>query len=650
MAEGGISLVAHDSARALPPRDVAITSGMLRCVSIDDMERRLQECSAKQVLMELSSRDDLICSMPAEVARCGLISYRQEWKVDGDFDHLTLDGSAFTAVLAAAKSIGLKALWLDAWCYRFTGDYNHADFCSTLHDVITKVEAVVWLPLTRVDSKGEYPYRLWCTFEAACVLHRGLPVVIAGKGLSSFQRRIFRFGSFTPALWADGTLDQLCRINLFFYLSFVGNLYFILWTPMMPNPVSGAVGMFFIGTVYLPLVWLTCRMTVGRQVRLARNARSVLHVMTAAAGRKKDPFLSLSKPPGLESILQQLPWLPAHDRRDTLVVQHLLGLLRPDLKLSTQGVYSLAFSAYHAARLSPSSGDQVACSVSCAMWLKEKDIRVDRVSYGDSLSIKSVRVLSTEAADEDARPDSWLHGRTATGAIPSTEDCLHMDVLRGYGWVAVPGISSALSCPLGAIAVPSPLTDSTCRRWVIGNATVFPRVHLGISGAVFLANSVLTPIITGTTIVLYRHFRVLTSERYYVLMIAFQWVNTGIVAVLQSSVLRADWASVRQCRMPIPFITFNSWYAMLAITLMMVLLSGVNALYIHLSLPLLDVNISAPSRTLELAYAYSNLVLNFQQSALILEVALPLIVFLVASQVRRRCWDASTANVGDVIE
>ena len=81
------------------------------------------------------------------------------------------------------------------------------------------MHATIWLPRSKLDSKGEYPYRLWCTFEAACVRQRNLPVAIAGAGLSSLQLRVRRWGSLTPALRAIGPAAQLCRLNCLFYLA-----------------------------------------------------------------------------------------------------------------------------------------------------------------------------------------------------------------------------------------------------------------------------------------------------------------------------------------------------------------------------------------------------------------------------------------------
>ena len=49
------------------------------------------------------------------------------------FDRFTLDDGALAGVLSAARELGMDAIWLDAWCYRFEGNYNHDDFCGATY-------------------------------------------------------------------------------------------------------------------------------------------------------------------------------------------------------------------------------------------------------------------------------------------------------------------------------------------------------------------------------------------------------------------------------------------------------------------------------------------------------------------------------------
>ena len=60
----------------------------------------------------------------------------------------------------------MTARRLDAWCYHpEAGVYEHEDFVRSLRDVIEGVSAVIWLPLSKKGSTGEYPYRLWVNRE-----------------------------------------------------------------------------------------------------------------------------------------------------------------------------------------------------------------------------------------------------------------------------------------------------------------------------------------------------------------------------------------------------------------------------------------------------------------------------------------------------
>ena len=68
-----------------------------------------------------------------------------------------------------------------------------------------------------------------------------------------------------------------------------------------------------------------------------------------------------------------LPWLPAYDRRDALVVLQLLGTISKASDLAAEisleeRTCALAASAYVAARFEPSAGDPVG-ELSLSEWL-----------------------------------------------------------------------------------------------------------------------------------------------------------------------------------------------------------------------------------------------------------------------------------------
>ena len=65
---------------------------------------------------------------------------------------LTLDADAFMAAVSKAREAGVDAIWLDGWCYRQHGPYNHAAFCAELAAVMRYVTAVIWLPRSRANA------------------------------------------------------------------------------------------------------------------------------------------------------------------------------------------------------------------------------------------------------------------------------------------------------------------------------------------------------------------------------------------------------------------------------------------------------------------------------------------------------------------
>ena len=143
-------------------------------VYVSALEARLRaNGAASDTLQILCETDELLTKgVSLNHVRCGLVSYRQEQldtgvrvaphrrfqalreqRKDGRF---TMDASALHSIVAAARQLGLDALWLDAWCYRVgESGYVHDDFCRQLHEVVSGVAAVVWLPRSRSISTGQ---------------------------------------------------------------------------------------------------------------------------------------------------------------------------------------------------------------------------------------------------------------------------------------------------------------------------------------------------------------------------------------------------------------------------------------------------------------------------------------------------------------
>ena len=148
------------------PERVSRTARELRVVLVSLLEDRLAKQSEVDVLTALADGDTLTTTVRTSDVCCALVSYRQEAKPGATraagqhpYAALTLDGAALRGIVSAARSLKVDALWLDAWCYRSCGEYDHEDFCQTLNDVIEGVEAVIWLPRSKRDSSAEYAYR-----------------------------------------------------------------------------------------------------------------------------------------------------------------------------------------------------------------------------------------------------------------------------------------------------------------------------------------------------------------------------------------------------------------------------------------------------------------------------------------------------------
>ena len=132
----------------------------------------------------------------------------------------------------------------------------------------------------------------------------------------------------------------------------------------------------------------------GAQAALARNGMHVLQAMHDGILRGKGLRLSpsgfllpLSAKEGVTyagsdsmGLTAMLPWLPAYDRRDALVVQSLLDEIAFSSSRTTSQPHTqrsdnellcaLAASCYAAARMRPSDGDP-ADDVDLLSWIKQ---------------------------------------------------------------------------------------------------------------------------------------------------------------------------------------------------------------------------------------------------------------------------------------
>jgi hypothetical protein len=204
------------------------------------------------------------------------------------------------------------------------------------------------LPRSRKSAPGQYQERLWCSFEAAMVQLRSIPVAVAGFGLSSRQRSVAVWGSLLPLPpWAkdrgDAALRRLGQVN-FWYVAFILCMpidWLIWWGYAQPFTVLDLVTwviMVVIGTLYLlgtrstadvvrgmhatvdtALAWPrahastptprpcihVCGCCACTRVRAARHGKYVLRIMYAAAQGKE----TTSETNLAEMLKINMPWL-----------------------------------------------------------------------------------------------------------------------------------------------------------------------------------------------------------------------------------------------------------------------------------------------------------------------------------------------------
>ena len=129
--------------------DMTSHAGQLKVVTLDRLEKELASRSAASVMTALYTTDELLTSVNAADASFAIISYRQ---VRCKSDEFTLGTDAFLSAVSKAREAGVDAIWLDGWCYRQEGPYDHAAFCAELAAVMRNVAAVVWLPRSRANA------------------------------------------------------------------------------------------------------------------------------------------------------------------------------------------------------------------------------------------------------------------------------------------------------------------------------------------------------------------------------------------------------------------------------------------------------------------------------------------------------------------
>ena len=370
----GPSLVHESSASAVPPWEevslrhapVSTMSALINVVMLATLEEVIKTKGPAAAMTMLFEESSLLSRVRVGELSFAIISYRQ---VRCGSDDFTLDVAAFTSAVRMAREAGVEALWLDAWCYRQEGEYDHASFCAELGAVMRHVGAVIWLPRSRTDALPSYQFRLWCSFEASVVAQRGLPVFVAGQGQARSQVALRYCGQYLPAL---PNMPPPAELRTMAYLNGGLALLAVLCPVLIPILFALVKGNML--GLLLPQYAL--------EAALARNGRHVLSAMSEGIQRAKSrpPAPAASDSVLLRRLGKMLPWLPAYDRRDALVVRSLLSSLDGggEKRMSVrrdedEAICALAASCYTAALMEPSPGDSVG-NLDIITWLQAKRI------------------------------------------------------------------------------------------------------------------------------------------------------------------------------------------------------------------------------------------------------------------------------------
>lgn len=157
--------LAHHEQPATPPSADTDRTGcdlcpafLINVVMLPALEAEISSHGPAATMSKLFNESSLLQRVRVDECSFAIISYRQ---VKCRSDDFTLDIPAFTSAVGKAHEAGVDALWLDGWCYRQDGEYNHAAFCAELAQVMRHVSAVIWLPRSRNHAPPSYQFRLW---------------------------------------------------------------------------------------------------------------------------------------------------------------------------------------------------------------------------------------------------------------------------------------------------------------------------------------------------------------------------------------------------------------------------------------------------------------------------------------------------------
>lgn len=333
--------------------------------------------------------------------------------------------------------------------------------------------------------------------------------------------------------------------------------------------------------------------------------------MSAAAGARDACEAIMFRPRSRHSgislsntMLVDLPWLPAYDRRDALVVHELHRLIgwahwtgsaevagkHASGKGGTGGgaeVAALAYSAYVAAQLRPSPGDSTVnpsaggATKSLRAWLLERGIALGLLQpYGivvcKPLAAEGTTISGNLPSLDDGRTEdvtgmTWLDAPSQAASQGPAGCCIPLDALRQQGWVVASGATCVLLSPLGAFAVDSP-SDG---RWAVGRTSAYRRARDALifsSIFVFGVNPLVT--ILNTTVGL-------AHACGLVALATSRWSNflAGLSLLLTSSTVPApalyvDARLLCEGRVPLAAVAYNTFRANVGLFVLAAISSG----------------------------------------------------------------------------
>jgi hypothetical protein len=305
-------------------------------------------------------------------------------------------------------------------------------------------------------------------------------------------------GSFTPAFFARGPAQQLFRINFFFYVAELAQLFRVL-SRVVTDTIYAGYGIFYLFLV-LPFFWLAFRAIYTHQVRLARNAGRVLQTMTKAAAGTRAGWRGGRAVHTMNALLEDLPWLPCFDKLDVLVIRELLASSSSNYGSASQpsanAIRALAFSAHFAARMGAPEGT---VPPSMYAWLEER---------GVSLDVNDLARLRGSLSQKGA----------VTPEIEQPDHCLPFEELRTLGWKLAPGGSCALISPVGILSVGVPIHG----MWSTANSTPTHRPKIDLLSNLFFAEAIFYGLFEGAN-----YMALLNQGANYM---AF-----GVIAIIYSS-------------------------------------------------------------------------------------------------------------------